>query len=405
VPPRGDAEKSAERVSRDELAAEALDARTDGSSSVDDADALSGDKKDMGASMRNVASKASGSARAAFGAVGPAVSRFGARAKGAVTGLLETIRKRREATTDQQEDGQTFRRTTSAPPTGALRAAGRKLIRDREEGETTEPAVKAVARRKAAMMGGALGLVAVLAVVGGARLLGSRTAATTDSQSPEANGSVAAASLPAPVASGQTGDATGTPVANVPLFGATPLSTTETVPAMPTQPDGTVAPSPAAAADPNAAEPAANEAGSNEEDDSDGAAQGNGKQFGHGSVRSPIVLKIKTDGDIETVNGAAGAMGFTISLPGRHAKSSSAELMRKDKRIASLNIVNNPTGSEISIQFKDGVPAYIAKAKGNRLDISLGTSSKKVAKSGTSKSKKSSKKSTKKSTKKTTKKP
>ena len=79
--------------------------------------------------------------------------------------------------------------------------------------------------------------------------------------------------------------------------------------------------------------------------------------------------------------------------------------MRKDKRIASLNIVNNPTGSEISIQFKDGVPAYVAKAKGNRLDISLGTASKKVAKSGAAKSKKASKKSSKKTTKKTTKKP
>ncbi len=402
VPPRGDAEKSAERISRDDVATEAMEARTDGSSSVDDVDDAVGDKKDMGVAMRNAASKASGSARAAFGAVGPAVGRFGARAKGAVAGLLETIRKRRETTTDSE--GQTFRRTTSAPPTGALRAAGRKLIRDREEtGDTVDTVVKAASRRKAALIGGALGLVAVLAVVGGARFFGARNDATADSRSAEANASAAAAALPVPAAAGPGAGGTETPVANVPLFGATPLSTTEPVPAMPTQPDGTMAPAPTAAADPNAPEAAANEAGSSDDDDDD--AKGDGKQFGHGSVRSPIVLKIKTDGDIEAVNGAAGAMGFTISLPGRRAKSSAAELMRKDKRIASLNIVNNQTGSEISIQFKDGVPAYMVKAKGNRLDISLGTAAEKVAKSGATKSKKASKKSSTKTTKKTTKKP
>lgn len=394
--PRADGEKPTERSSE---AVEAAEAREDASSSVDETEASAPDRKDVGAAVRNAAAKASGSARAAFGAVGPAMGRFGARAKSAVGGLLDAIRKRRET----EQEGQTFRRTTSAPPTGALRAAGRKLIRDREDNDTTGAVVKAASRRKAALVGGALGLAAVLAVVGGARLLGARNDATAELQAPDANASAVAAALPAPVAAPAADGSAGTPVANVPLFGATPLSTTEPVPAMPTQPDGTMAPTPSA--DPNAPEAAAApEAGSSGDDDDD-EAKGDGKQFGHGSVRSPIVLKVKTDGDIETVNGAAGAMGFTISLPGRRAKSAASELMRKDKRIASLNIVNNPTGAEISIQFKDGVPAYVAKAKGNRLDIALGTDAKKVAKAGSSKGKKASKKSPKKTVKKGTKKP
>ncbi len=401
--PRPEDEKKTTRSGRDE-AVDALDNGADDGSSADEVDSATGQKKDVGAAVRNAAAKASGSARAAMGAVGPAMGRFGARAKGAVAGLLDAIRKRREPTGDAE--GQTFRRTTSAPPGGALRSAGRKLVRDREDGEEAGVVDKSASRRKAALMGGALGLVAVLAVVGGARLFGSRTDATTEAQGPEANASAAAAALPAPATTAPAADGTSTPVANVPLFGATPLSTTEPVPTMPTQPDGAIAPSPAAA-DPNAAQAAAPEADSNDDsdEDKDDAAQGDGKQFGHGSVRSPITLKIKTDGDIGTVNGAAGAMGFTISLPGRRAKSAASELMRKDKRIASLNIVNNPTGAEISIQFKDGVPAYMAKAKGNRLDIALGTDSKKVAKAGATKSKKGSKKSPKKSTKKSTKKP
>lgn len=405
VPPRGESDKAAERVSRDDVTVEAMEAREEGASSSDDGASSVSDKKDVGAAVRNAAAKASGSARAAMGVVGPAMGRFGSKAKGAVIGLLDTIRKRKEANADQE--GQAFRRTTSAPPGGALRAAGRKLVRDRDEVDATGTVIKAASRKKAALIGGALGLVAVLAVVGGARLLGARTETAAEGQTPDANASAVAAALPAPGAAAPGAEGTaGTPVANVPLFGATPLSTTEPVPAMPTQPDGTVAPAPTAAADANAPEgAAANEAGSNDEEDSADDAKGDGKQFSHGNVRSPIVLKIKTDGDIETVNGAAGAMGFTISLPGRRAKSTASELMRKDKRIASLNIVNNPTGAEISVQFKDGVPAYIAKAKGNRLDIALGTDSKKVAKAGGSKSKKGSKKSTKKTTKKGAKKP
>jgi len=403
VPPKSAEDKPAERLTREDLTVDAAEARTENVAG-DEGEASSGDKKDVGAAVRNAAAKASGSAKAAMGAVGPAMGRFGARAKGAMTGLLDAIRKRRE-TTDEAE-GQTFRRTTSAPPTGALRAAGRKLIRDREEGEGAGVVVKTASRRKAALVGGALGLVAVLTVVASARLLGARNEVATEAQPPEANASAAAAALPAPGTAAPGTDATGTPVANVPLFGATPLSTTEPVPAMPTQPDGAMAPAPTAgAADPNAPEAAAPEAGSSDDDDSDDDAKGDGKQFGHGSVRSPIVLKIKTDGDIETVNGAAGAMGFTISLPGRRVTSKAAsEFMRKDKRIASLNIVNNPTGAEISVQFKDGVPAYVAKAKGSRLDIALGTDAKKVAKAGSAGSKKSSKKSTKKTTKKGTKK-
>jgi hypothetical protein len=87
------------------------------------------------------------------------------------------------------------------------------------------------------------------------------------------------------------------------------------------------------------------------------------------------------DGDIAGIHGAAGAMGFTVSLPGRRALSSATELARKDKRIASIQVVNNPQGAEVSVQFKNGVPAYLNRAKGNRLEIVLGTEGrKKVAK-------------------------
>ncbi|MDC3960122.1 PilZ domain-containing protein [Polyangium jinanense] len=354
-----------------------------------DSPAVGGAKKDFGAALRGATEKAKGATKAAFSAIGPAVGGIGERAKGAMSGLFAAIRKRRGEEAAEATEGQATRRTTAAPPTGALRAAGKKLVRDKEETETTEAAPKARSSRKAALMGSALGLAAVLVVVGGIRLLGASRAAPVDPQGLEANAAGSAAALPAPTAvNTAAGDPNTVPSVNVPLFGATPLSTTEPVPAMPTQPDGTIAQTPPAAPEGDAAQAGAADDGEGEGDSEAAETQGDGKQFGKGNVRSPIVLKLKMDGEIETVNGAAGAMGFTVSLPGRRALSSATELARKDKRIASVNVVNNPAGAEISLQFKDGVPAYVAKAKGDRLVISLGTDAKKtVAKAGDKKKK------------------
>ena len=170
--------------------------------------------------------------------------------------------------------------------------------------------------------------------------------------------------------------ASGTPTANIPLFGATPLSTTEPVPAAPT---------PSAVA---SAAPAADPGDSAGDDEgaptaADGKSGPGLKEWGQGTVNHPVVLKIKMDGPVEKISGASGAMGFTITIPDRRSLSSVSELTRKDKRLASVNVVNTSHGAEVTVQFKDGVPPYLAKAKGDRLEIALGNEhggSKKVAK-------------------------
>jgi hypothetical protein len=352
-------------------------------------------ERDLGAALRSTASKGAEATREAFGKIGPAVGRFGSRAKGAMGGLLYAIRKRRAAEGEGAEGGTTAaRRMTAPPPIGALKSAGRKLVRNREETETDEAqAPTPQANRKAALLGSALGLTAVLLVVGAIRLLsGARTTEGAQAQAPEAAETSSALALPAPATdtTAAPADANATPTANVPLFGATPLSTTEPVPVAP--PEGATA-QPAlgdAAQGDTGAQAAAmapniEDDGAGDDSDSEDASEGGSKQFGKGNVHNPVVLKIKTDGPVQRVNGAAGAMGFTVSLPGRRALSSAAELARKDKRIASINVINNPAGAEISIQFKDGVPAYMAKAKGDRIDIALGSASKKVAKASSSK--------------------
>jgi hypothetical protein len=245
------------------------------------------------------------------------------------------------------------RRTTAPPPGGALTSDGRRLVRDEPMVEEDEPTAAPRSNRRAAATGGALGLLAVLAIFGVTRVASRGHVAP-----PASDAHAAVAALPAapePIA------APGTPTANVPLFGATPLSTTE--PAGP-------APSALASAAPSSgpAMPGADTG----EDEPAPSGGGNLKEWGQGSVSHPIVLKIKMDGAIDHINGASGAMGFTVSVPGRRSVSSGSDLARKDKRLASVNVVNTSHGAEITVQFKDGVPPYLAKIKGDRLEIAIG---------------------------------
>ena len=307
--------------------------------------------------IARVGASAANAGRKVAGKVGPALSGLGSNAKGAVMRLLDSVRKRREDR-EEQKKKDAPRRMTAPPPGGALKADGKRLVRDDvedEDGLTPPPAKK---NKKAALLGSALGLLAVLAVFGITRVLAMKgtppepVAATT-----------AAPALPAAPL-----NADGSPVAtaNIPLFGATPLSTTEPVP--------TAAPSASADAD-DPAPVAGNEEEPGGEGDDEGGAEGT-KEWGEGNVRSPTTLRVKLDGDIEGFNGAKGAMGFTVVLPGRRILSSSGELQKKDKRIATFQIVNKPNAAELTIQFKDGVPAYLARAKGDKLEIMLGNEGK-----------------------------
>jgi hypothetical protein len=211
--------------------------------------------------------------------------------------------------------------------------------------------------RRAAAMGGAVGLVAVLAIFGVTRMVAGHGHASADAHP-------ASTALPATVADLPAGAAaTGTPVVNVPLYGPTPASTTEPVPA----------PSALASAAPSAA-PASDATPPDSDDDGPSTAGGPIlKEWGQGTVgQHPVVLKIKMDGAIERISGASGAAGFTITVPGHRSVSSATELARKDKRLSSVNVVNTSRGSEVTVQFKDGVPPYLAKVKGDKLEIAIG---------------------------------
>ena len=93
--------------------------------------------------------------------------------------------------------------------------------------------------------------------------------------------------------------------------------------------------------------------------------------FSNGPVSHGNVLRLKMDGAIEKIQGASQATGFTVVIPQRRSLEAAAPLAARDGRIASIKVVNDPTGAELSVTFKDGVPNYVVRAKGETLEIVL----------------------------------
>ncbi|WP_437281656.1 PilZ domain-containing protein [Sorangium sp. So ce375] len=350
-------------------------------SEAEEAGAEAAADAEPGGRLRDVGEKAAMAGKAVAGRIAPALAGAGARAATAMAGIVARIKARRAAGEGDGsgKDGGP-RRKTAPPPAGALKSGGRRLVREEPEEAAGEGAEPPRFNKKAAAVGSFLGLAAVLVVFGAARFFGLRGG---DAPSTGAEAAAGVPALPASASSGAPalaaaagtaagGTAAAAPggalTANVPLFGATPLSTTEPVPpTLPAEPSALAGDALA----PGAAVPGG-PGEENEAEEADDGDQAGSREWGQGSVRNPIVLKLKMDGPIEELNGAAGAMGFTVSLPDRRALSSGSGLARKDKRIASVRVVNTAHGAEVTLQFKDGVPAYKAKARGDRLEIALG---------------------------------
>lgn len=320
-----------------------------------DDDGAEAEGREEEAAAPGFAARATSAGRMVASKVGPALAGVSTKAMGAMSHVQELLQRRRSERTEAKKAAAP-RRTTAPPPGGALTSDGRRLVRD-DGAEEDEIALPMRDNKRAAMIGGALGLLAVLAIFGVTRLMSGKGHATADTRATPAltatTSEVAAATA-----------AQGTPTANVPLFGPTPLSTTEPAPG--------AAPTAAPSSSALAAAPPPSADGDDEPAPGDSGGGSILKEWGNGPVSHPITLKIKMDAPIERITGAAGAAGFTVTVPGRRSVSPSNDLARKDKRLSSVNVVNTSRGAEITVQFKDGVPPYLAKVKGDRLEIAIG---------------------------------
>lgn len=297
-----------------------------GRAQADEDDEHDGMKHDFGDRAKGVAS----SVGAGLKKLGPALGAVLFRAKTAA-GML--AQKRKAASEDAP-----VRRKTAPAPAGALHSAGRKVVRAELEDEPEAAPPPKVDKRKL----GIAGAVGVALILGLVAMRKPAEPAPLASPPPEPVAAVVAAPLAAPLAA----IAPAASAATVPVVSALPPQSPETNAAFGGDSDEetTAAPS---------------------------GKKGKAKPFSNGPVAHGNVLRLKMDGPIERLQGASQPTGFTVVLPNRRSLEAASPLASKDPRIAGIRVANDSGGAELTVTFKDGVPNYLVRAKGDTLEMVL----------------------------------
>jgi hypothetical protein len=94
--------------------------------------------------------------------------------------------------------------------------------------------------------------------------------------------------------------------------------------------------------------------------------------FGNPALRNGTVLRLRMDGPITAIQGV-GARGASIvmTVPGRRSLDMAAPLAQVDPRIAGAGVMNRATGAELTLRFREPAPPFVARSRGNVLEIVL----------------------------------
>lgn len=275
---------------------------------------------------------------------------------------------------------QSVRRSTSPMPTASFE---KHKLRPQSGGpveSTAEPRGRARWSRRNLAIAGAGGAVAVTALVlafSGPSAPPPGATSATASDAP-VNAVVAGASVPAVLTPAPGGVVT----AHVPLFGPTPLTTTEPAPLGPA-PDSEAGRELAAAkqSSPRVADE------SWPEEEKNAAASPSGTQstpaeaarsvvkpedvtpWGRGRMHEPTIYRLRLDGPAGALEGAVEPTGFTVTLPDRKVMEPAAAIAKRDERIARVRASNGNGGAQVSFRFKDGVPAYRVRLRRDYVEI------------------------------------
>lgn len=306
--------------------------------------------------------KLKGGIGAAAAKITPAVEMWAKRAKTTLSLLAARAAKKRGGSGD--DVGVPMRRTTAPAPGGGLHTAGRKVVRGDVEGDRASVVEKgeiaetkapfAITKKRAVVVGSVLSAVLLAALALHKPSPPAVAEGTTTEVAPEG----AALAEAAPAGSAQTA--------------------VNALPAAPVQPGTNFAPTPgqgfaAPANDPLTAAAMGNMDQGPSDFDAPAPPHKKAKPapFGNGAVGHGNVLRIKMDGAIEKIQGASQPTGFTVVLPNRKSLEAAAPLAAKDARIAAIRMSNESSGAELSVTFKDGVPNYLVRAKGDTLELVL----------------------------------
>lgn len=318
--------------------------------------------------------------------------------------LMSGVRKVREVFTRKSSPPPRLaderpRRVTAAPPKGGLHADGKHVLRRQSPSkvapETGVTPAEWVTKHKRSL---ALGSAVALSVLVGAFALGrgdepapvaatDATPAAAPAASPQPGFEVAQTApavpgMPAPAGyDPAAGAAGGTPYAPVGVTdpSATPWAQAA-VPAVPyTPPAAAPAPNAWAPTTPVAASAPSYEAPRSEpsvdssprEERSTSRKHHAVRSFGQGGIASGKTLRLHMNAPIEQIQGEHTPTGFTVDLPNVRATEPAGPLAASDPRIESMRVRNTGSRAELVVEFKDGVPNYLVRAKDDVLEIVL----------------------------------
>jgi hypothetical protein len=298
------------------------------------------------------------------------------------------------------------RRVTAPPPAGSVSLEGKRLRPQIpvEKGKRAEEASAAAAsatrkgsaskrtRRIAAGVAAValLGTVGVIAASSGASTAGGNgvsaepvaAAAATDG----VIAAVPAASVPSIQKLQEPPPAASSLVANVPLFGPTPMATLEPAPleAAPVLPPANSADRSAEAEQaptPPVPEPVpvAKAAGIPDEvfeepAQPDEPKPEDVKPWGRGKLNTPVVHRLRLDGPGMAIQGSVTGNGFSVIIPGRKVMESGDAILKRDKRLLRVSSKNSGTGAQVTFSFKDGVPGYRVRLRRDFVEILISAS-------------------------------
>ncbi|MEO8798967.1 MAG: PilZ domain-containing protein, partial [Polyangiaceae bacterium] len=302
-------------------------------------------------------------------------SAFARKAAAVTPALLDAFKKYKAAAIalaekkmkKMKKDEASPKRMTAPPPGGALHATGRKVIRDEALADTSEkglPALlaKAEVHKKKLMIGSAIAALLLLFVLATHK---HEAAATPDKNALAANAQAPAVSSAAPAQDQAQGGplAADSSMANA----ANPMTQGQAMGAAPiVMPPGQIQASDTSSSSYDTTEPIDEPAPRKPIRVIPFASGG---AIGHGNV-----LRLKMDGAIEKIEGASDSTGFSVVIPNRRSLEAAAPLAARDGRIASIKVENGASGADLSVQFKDGVPRYEVRARGDQLEIVLAPS-------------------------------
>ncbi len=294
--------------------------------------------------------------------LGPRLTALSGSTKDAVARLIAKAKARREEAV-QADDKPATKRVTSPPPNGARRASSKtRTDKDTEmnddiELEESDAAKEKQKKRAKIFAASAAGFLVIMLGVFGLRSRsappGAEATASTD-----AAPALPAAPVQAPGAGpAASGDAV---TANVPLFGPTPMSTTEAA-APPVDPTA-------------AAAPPADEAAGDEK------AEPGDTTFGKGTVSNPKIARLKFDSPLTELKGSIDKHRVVVFVPGHRNIEPASPLAKRDRRLAGVKAVPKDGGVEVTYTFKSDPPPFEAKIDGKLLVMEMGEADEATAK-------------------------